>query len=1206
MLKQTSRQLTLTAALTLSSLPILLAGATSVAHAQSAGNISGTVTDPTGAIVPGAAVTLKQTDTNSTRTSTADAAGLFSFTNVNPGPYTLTTTSAGFAPTEIALTMTIGGNVTLNPKLTVSNSNTVVEVSADQTANVNTSSPEVSQVISAQEVSELPSLTRNPYDFVALSGNVSAGDNTAAGATQNGSNRGVNFSLNGQRNSGTEILLDGVENISVFGDAVAITVPIDAVQEYRIITNNFAPEYGRASGGVVAVATKAGTNTLHGRAWEFNRISATTANTVSNAQAGQIKGVYTRNQFGGAVGGPIVKDKLFFFASAELTRVRSQAPTLAAIPSTELLAAAPANIQSFFATYAGASSARLVSQTTNLQAGSPDANNVQQPLYNNSDPTVTPYYPNITNSTPVFNNVAYNAPIDAGGGLPQNTYNVTGRVDYNLGQKTQTFFRYVDYHEIDESGSLFASPYSQYNVGASNIGQAYLLSAAHEFNQKLTTLTKLSFTRIKVANQFNTALQNTPTLYISSGAQDPATGKNFQLPGFYDFNTGNGGLPYGGPQNTIQYNQDLNYTAGTHQIQVGGQLLYIQENSAYGAYAQANEALGSNQADGLQAFLTGDLFQFSAAVDPKGALPCVKDQYTGSYTQTPACTINLPATPPPFARSDRFHDWAAYAQDQWKVNPKFTLNYGVRYEYFGVQHNNKANLDSNFVYGPGASLAEKIRTGTLDTVPNSPVGALWHPQYGTVSPRLGFALDVFGNGKSSLRGGYGISYERNFGNVTFNIIQNPPNYAVIVLTGTPDTPVPVTNSNSGPLSGTGSVALPNTSARVVDQNIRTAQTQFYSLSLDRQLGRGTVVEVSYNGSRGLHLYDIKNYNGLGSGNATLGDPVVDPQGRHKPPAAGSTVPGPVYTALTRLNPQFSNINNRGSNGDSYYHAVNVQFQAQDLRHTGLSIVANYTFAHATDDLSTTFSEDAASNFALGYTNPFDPALDHGNSDFDICHRFVLAPIYRTPSFFKGSHSYLAQLLGGYEITGIYTVRTGTPFTFYDTTNNASGYNVVRYNPITPVTQHTFKSIPNGAVNTGNFYTLSGANSLPLDNAFANPTYAAYNPKKFPNGISDWGPYPSTMVQRNSFRGPGAYNLNVSVSKTIPIHERLNLELRAEGFDVTNHHNLYIQGSQLDAHNFLVPHTRTPTTPQIYGSKGGINGGASDERRFLQFAGKINF
>ncbi len=171
------------------------------------------------------------------------------------------------------------------------------------------------------------------------------------------------------------------------------------------------------------------------------------------------------------------------------------------------------------------------------------------------------------------------------------------------------------------------------------------------------------------------------------------------------------------------------------------------------------------------------------------------------------------------------------------------------------------------------------------------------------------------------------------------------------------------------------------------------------------------------------------------------------------------------------------------------------------------------------------------------------------------------------------------------------MRTGTPFTFYDSTNNNSGYQVPRYNPVTPVTQHTFKSIPAGQNGGGaNNYQLTGDTTLPMDQPFGNPAIL---------GFSDLGPYPHTMTSRNAFRGPGAYNLNVSISKTFPIHERLNFELRAEGFDVTNHHNLYIQQSLNDAANYT-------GNPQIFARKGGVAGGANDERRFLQFAGKINF
>ena len=1133
-----------------------LIGPASQVFAQASGTISGTVQDSSGATVANATVLFHDSGTNTDRTTNADGAGLYTIPNLQPGTYTLTVTAAGFGTATQTVTVYVGTRINIDVKLPVNNTTETINVSTDTSALVNTASPEISQVINQQQVSQLPSLTRNPYDFVALSGNVSAGDNTSSGAAQNGANRGVNFSLNGQRNSGTEILLDGVENISVFADGVAVRVPLDDVQEYRIITNNFSPEYGRASGGVVAVATRAGTNAFHGRVWEFNRLSAYTANTVTNAQSDQPRGTYTRNQFGAAVGGPIKRDKLFFFGSSEWTRVRSSANVPAVVPNAALLAAAPANVQSFFSAYGAHPDFRVVSSTTNAQAGTAGA----------------PLYANLPGSTPIFDNINYSAPSDAGGGLPQNRYNVTGRVDWSVSDKTQAFFRYVNDHEIDFAGSAFSSPYSQYNVGEATEGQAYLLSVAHVFSPSTSTLGKLSFNRAITNNSYNAALQNVPTLTISVNATDPFTSNPFQLPGFYDFNPGNGGLPFGGPQNTIQYNQDVTLTKGRHQLQAGGQVLYIQDNHAYGAYAQANEQFGSNRTRGLANFLTGNLYQFQAAVNPNGATPCARNQYTNALVQTPECTITLPATQPQFARSNRFHDWAAYAQDQWKVNPRFTVNYGVRYEYFGVQHNNNPALDANFYYGAGSTLQERIRNGQVLTVPNSPNKRLWNPQYGTVSPRLGFAVDVFGNGKTSLRGGYGISYERNFGNVTFNVIQNPPNYAVVVIR----TGATVTNSNTGPLAGTGSVALPPTSLRHVDENIRTAQTQFHSLAIDQQLGRNTLLEVSYNGARGIHLYDIKNYNIPGSGNAYLGDPTIDP-------VSGNF-------GLTSLNNHFSNDNNRGSNGDSYYNAVNVQFTTQDIRHTGLSITANYTFAHALDDLSSTFSETYSTNFSLGYTDPFNPALDHGNSDFDIRHRFVLAPVYRTPWFDHRKGGYVKQALFGWEVTGIYTARTGNPFTLYDSTNDSSGYGIPRYNPATPVTRHTFKSVAANGFQGNNTYNLTPDTALPVNVPFANSALQ----------ISDVGPYPSTMTARNIFRGPGAYNLDASVSKTIPIHEQINVEFRAEGFDVTNHHNLYVLGQNLDAANF------PDTNPLIQAKRGGVQGGASDERRFGQFALKVNF
>ena len=783
------------------------------AFAQEAGQIAGTVTDPSDAIVPNVTVTIRNIGTNAIRTVTTGSSGAFVVPGLQPANYEVTFKASGFQTSTTRVEVTVASKVTLDTRLTVGSESTTVEVSADLGGSqANTQTQELSQIINTTQVSQMPTLTRNAYDFVALAGNVSAGDSTnsgdprgvsggSSGNSQNATTRGVGFNINGQRSSGTEILLDGVENISVFTDGIGVYVPIDATQEFRVQTSNFEPQYGRASGGIVNVATKSGTNAFHGTIWEFNRLSAYTANTVLNAQSGQPKGKYTRNQFGFAVGGPVLKDKLFFFGSTEWTRVRSTGISLAGVPTPEFLALSAPNTQQFFNTYSGGKTFNFTRTYTAGELG------------------ITGIPP----STPAFGTVAYPAPVNTGGSVPQNTYNIVGRVDYNLSDRTRMFFRYADYQETDFSGASFASPYSQYNVGAATQGRAYLFSMSHTFNPAMTSSTKLSFSRFNAPQTYDTTLQNSPVLIVSPNAQLPTTTTFIQLPGFFDFNPAVGGLPFGGPQNTVQINQDFNFLKGKHSMQFGAQLVYIQANNSFGAYAQASEQTGINRTAGLQNLLTGNLYQFQAAVDPKGALPCVINPYTGDLTQTPGCSINLPATPPVFARSNRFKDWAVYAQDSFKATPRLTLNYGLRYEYYGVQHNNKRNLDSNFYYGSGASVPLTIRNGQVFTTPTSPVGGLWNPTYGAVSPRVGFALDVFGTGMTALRGGFGISYERNFGNVTFNVIQNPPNYAVVVVNNTP-----ITSSNAGPLAGTsGNVPLPPTSLRHVDQNIRTSQTQFW-------------------------------------------------------------------------------------------------------------------------------------------------------------------------------------------------------------------------------------------------------------------------------------------------------------------------------------------------------------------------------------------
>ena len=568
------------------------------------------------------------------------------------------------------------------------------------------------------------------------------------------------------------------------------------------------------------------------------------------------------------------------------------------------------------------------------------------------------------------------------------------------------------------------------------------------------------------------------------------------------------------------------------------------------------------------------------------------------------CPANSVVTPPlpsaSYGRSYRYNDWALYAQDSFRFTPRLTLNYGLRYEHYGVQHNNISSLDSNFYPGAGGDFYDTIRSGQVQIADKSPVGQFWAPSWGTAAPRVGFAYDIFGDGKSSLRGGFGISYERNFGNVTYNSSFNPPASAVLT-TACPAASATcssayVTNNDLGPLGLPGASSnLPPTELRYVDDHIQVAQTQFWSLALQREVARNTVVEVGYSAAHGVHLYDLNNVNLQGAGQVYLGDPAVAGTDVN----AGSTACNPsnispTGVCLTRPNSQYSNINQRGSGGTSSYNALNFKFQTQNLRNTGLSMVANYTLAHALDDTSSTFSDSLQGGSgngygSLGYTLFSDPKLDWGNADYDVRNRFVVSPIWQTP-WYK-SEKGLGEALGGWTLTGIFTARTGIPFTAYDLDNDFNFYTFPRLTPATAPTYHV-SSNP-GAPAGPNVYNLL---TLPLPASFApdNPTL----------GISDFGPFPAAMTARNAFRGAGAWNFDSAVNKDFKLTERFGLTFRAEGFNILNHHNMYVN-------TFLVGYT-SPTTTNlvVQGLKGGLNtlaeGGNNDERRFGQFSLRLTF
>jgi outer membrane receptor protein involved in Fe transport len=1140
---------------------ILLSSVVLVGQTET-GTITGTVADVSGAVVPSAKVTATSNSNGSVRSTVTNADGLYTIPSLQPGIYEVRFEASGFSPYTQRVQVTVGSRVGIDPKLKAGATSQTIEVVANaEGVNVNTENQTVGQVISAQSVIELPTITRDYAALALTSGSVAADPGGSTG-------RGVGVSITGARAAGTSILLDGGENVDYFGAGVGQNVPLDSIQEFSVLTSNFTPEYGRASGGVVNVATKQGTNAVHGSAYEYYRGSGLGANTPENKANGNPRDRYDRNQFGYSVGGPIIKNKLFFFDNTEWIRVRSAKTRQYLVPTPEFIAQADQATQNFFAAYgtlvkpidAVFTKDQLTVAGSGLNAGS----------------ATTPWG-DLPGSFPVLGQVTAAVPTDAGGGSPQNSLLGVIRFDYNMTDKTQLFARWGAQRENDFSGSNSDSPYAGYNTGTINRNNNYLLSVVHVFAPTFVSQSKVVYNRLKNLQPVNGP--DLPTLFWK-GSRAFVLGKFAYLPGYLPGNPGSG-IPFGGPQNLYQFYQDFNWSKGHHQWRFGGNYIQIRDNRVFGAYEMAPEQLGANTTDGFNNFLRGQLISFRSAINPQGANACKYNYATNTYIQDASCAINLPATTPRFGRNNRYNDYAFYVNDTWKALDRLSLNLGLRYEYYGVQHNSDPKLDANFYYGSGSNFPERYRNGATQVAPSSPIGGLWKPDRNNFAPRVGFAWDVFGNGKASLRGGFGLFYERNFGNVTFNVIQNPPNYAVVSITPADvGGNLPIYTDNKGPFAGTGATKYIMTpSVRNVSQDIRTAYTETWNLGVERQVATNTLLALTYTGSRGLKLYTLEDYNRLGSGVIYNGDdPTINP--------------------LSRMNMQYGvGSYNRGNRGFSYYNGLNVRFQTTNLGKTGLSIVSNYTWSHAIDNLSSTFS-DSYYNYNTGLLDPFNPALDKGNADFDVRHRFVFAGNWQEPWLKNSKNAFAKHILGGWEIAPILTASTGTPFTVFDCTNGFF------YCP------RVFQTGPASKLNRGqsvgaNEYAYLSIPTLSAATTYVNPLtgYSEIGNCTVPGqGAAAPCPWPSNMARRNSFRGPNNSNINLGVYKNISITERVKVQLRGEMYNALNHPNAYINSGTIDVSSSVDPTGNVG----LVNVKRGFKPDGSSDKRDVQLALRITF
>jgi outer membrane receptor protein involved in Fe transport len=1100
---------------------VALAASFAPAWAQiETGRISGTVSDAQGGVIPGVTVTAKSVNTGFVRETVTDTSGKYVIANATADTYEVKFTLTGFKTSSRSVTVSVGGTAAADAKLEVGGLTEVINVVGGAEV-IDTRTGEFRTTISARQISELPTLTRNPYDLVALSGNVkeaSSEEGDLVGGEQGG--RGTGFSINGQRTASTNIMLDGGDNNYLFTAGIGQEIPLDAVQEFSVITNNFSPQYGRASGGIVNLVTKSGSNRFTGTGYEFFRNEKMSSNSPDNAARDIDKGVFKRNQIGYSLGGPILKDKVHFFSSLEYIGVRSSDTLITWVMAPEFIAQAPQTVKNYFAAYGGGAT-------------------INGPILTRADVTsklniTAGAFNNLPANLPVFGRADVVLPTDAGGGFPQNNYQTINKVDMSLNSRMQAYVIFALQRVDSFSGTQSASPYPQYQTGTNERKYNINSSLTRVWSNNFTSQSKFVWNKLSEDQPVNGPAE--PRLAMNPTTAIRIDGNRIAFPGYYPFNPGSD-IPAGGPQKLTQFYQDQTWLKGAHDIRFGGNYVHIADDHTFSAYSNAIEALStnSNASTSLNNLALGQIARFQKAINPKGF---------------PGGTYVTPVEFPTFLSKNRYSEFALYAADNWNFGDRVKLNLGVRYEYFGPQAKSDPKFDSNFYWGdPGLNIStatpqqiiDSVRTGSAQPSNTSPVGRLWKQDKNNFAPRLGFAWDVNGDGRLAVRGGYGLAYERNFGNVTYNVLFNPPLYLVATLDAVdlPGGVQPIFTDNAGPFGGVAGVTktIPAGSLRHVDQNIKTAYSHIYGVSVTKDIAGLMTGAIEYNGSSGRDLYDLADVNKIGA-------PLVYEGLGASGVNCLATLTG---ACLARPTTQYGAFNTRGNRGRSQYHSVVFSADSRQFGDTGLAMTGKYALSNAKDNLSGTFSDaDNSGYFNLGYLDAFDPMLDYGNAGFDVRHRLSASAIWSVP--WGGTNT----LLGGWQVNALFTARSGYPFTVFDCTN---GFALcMRAVDAVGIDRHTGSAVATGEPN--DFTLLDLASIMPAAGSYVHPV----------QGTSDFGPYPDTMTKRNDFYGPGAWNLDFIIGKRFRFGQKAAL-IRLEAYNVFNHHNMYTHADAADVSSF---------------------------------------
>ena len=1064
------------------------------------GSVVGRVLDPQHALIAGAAVTLHSLDRSFERRTTTDPKGEYSFPLVPPGTFTLQAGADGFATSTVTVEVVVATPVRADLILSLQAIQQEVHVFGQNGVAVQTENANLGRTISPQEMSELPSLTRSPYDFIAL----------IPGAVRSHDQLGVGFAVNGSRTQSANYLLDGSENNETFMSAPAQDVPLDSIEEFNVQTNHYGAEYGRNSGFTANIVTKAGTNEWHGSIYDYVRNSALAANTYNNNANGFPRPVFNRHQFGGTLGGPILRSKLFFFASVEPILVRSSTTNTFYVPTPQLLAISAPGTQAIFERYP---------LPPNLSS-----TNVQ-------NRSVCPFGVTCNSTTAGFVNIpafaftSHVGPQDVGAGPPQNAVLATGRIDWVINSKMQAFVRYAV--EDQNVFAIVMQPYSsQLDVPGFGLNQNITWNLTRTWSPRFATESRIGYSRVA-------------GVYERFGANAP------EVP-FPSFAIGNetAVLPSGdgvfyGLANFYQFFQTATWSRGHHLLKFGGQFVQLRDKHTYGV-GQTGDSVFSN----TQALVDGMLTNFQIALDPKGHSP-------GEF-------VDPPFGPPSFTRHFRYNEPALFIEDTWRIGPRLVLTPGLRWEYFGVLHSPGADhyLDSNFYFGSGANLLEEIANGrflrTVDA-PGDLRGRFYLPDYKGFAPRLGIAYDLFGDGKTVIRAGAGVFYDRRVGWELFRVFLNPPGYSLAQLTDVALTPEMLTNPYAA--FPNAPLKLTQSSGKPIATDLHPAYTLSWNATIEREVRKSLVVGASYLGSSGSQLYSFNNVNRQGSGG------LLDPNHciATRFAADGVTPLGPDYTNCPGLNANASVLGLRGNGAHSSFEALQLKLDSRHLARVGIEFGTSYTWSHSIDNLSVSGLSAFLGSTTSGFLDAFQPSLDRGDSDFDVRHSLSAHWVWQIPLGRNAQNSKRQYLLAGWEISGLLSYETGQPLNIVDSGVPDFDYSAINTRPrLTGALPRPGPLIPDPVAPNSFLY-------LPLNQVYDSAGDCMAHTAPLACEISVNGPFEGTL-RRNTFRQPGAYYQDTAILKNTPLPwEGMMLQLRAEFYNLFNHPNLYVNAGTNDVY-----------------------------------------